>query len=148
MNLADLRLQLERYRSRWDHFDPAPRETLALPSIKMRACEKGYLAYVFQTGSSSALFAQVIRLPSACNGVTRGEWAFDLGMSSPEVMVLGMALEPDLDLLVVVVSTEEYACVRLFSLAVVGSDALGVQGFAGPYLATLRWSTTPCHPYY
>ena len=124
MNLADLRLQLEKYRSRWDHFDRTPRETIALPSIKMRICEKGYIAYIFQTDSSPTLSTRVIRLPSACNGVMREEWAFNLEMSSPEVMVLGMALQPDLDLLVVVVSTEEYACVRLFMFAVVGLKLL------------------------
>jgi hypothetical protein len=147
MNLADLRSQLERYRSRLDHFDQATREVIAIPPIKTRICEKGYLAYIFQNDSNATLCARVIRLPSTCNGVTRGEWVFDLGMSPPEVVVLGMTLQPDLNLLVVVVSTDEYTCVSLFTFAAIGLTIVGVQGVAGPHPTTLRRQTTPCHSY-
>jgi hypothetical protein len=119
MDLAGLRLQLERYRSRWDHFDQATREVISIPPTKIRICEKGYLVYIFQSDSKNMLCTRVIRLPSTCNGVARREWVLNLEMLSPEVVVLGMTLQPELDLLVVVVSTGEDACVRVFTFVAI-----------------------------
>ena len=103
MNLAGRRSQLERYRSRWDRFSEAAPETVAIPEFKVRICEKGCIAYVFQNESNAALCVQVIQLPSTCNGVTRGEWVLHLDMLSPDAMVRGMTLQPELNLLVVIV---------------------------------------------
>ena len=124
LNLADLRLQLGRYRSRWDSFDQATRETITIPPTKIRICEKGYLAYVLQGDSGATFCARVIRLPSICNGVTRGEWTFNLEMLSPDAMVLGMTLQPELDLLVVIVSSCGHTYVLVFILGAVGLTLL------------------------
>jgi hypothetical protein len=120
MNLADLRLQLERYRSRWYRFDQVTREFITIPPIKIRICDKGYFVYIFQNNSNTMLRARVIRLPSTCNGITRREWVFNLEMLPLGVIVLGMTLQPDLDLLVVVVSNDEDTCVRLFIFVAIG----------------------------
>lgn len=115
MNLADLRLRLERYRSGWEHFDSASQETIIIPPTKIQVYEKGYLAYVFQNHLDATLRVKVIRLPSARNGVVRGEWVFNLEMLPPDVVVMGIALEPELDLLVVVVSSDEYTYVLVLA---------------------------------
>jgi hypothetical protein len=108
MNLSDLRLQLGRYRSRWDHFDPATQETIVIPPVRTRICEKGYLAYAFDNHLNGALCVRCIRFPSTRNGVTRGEWTFDLELSSSDVAALRMTLQPELDLLFIFVSSDGY----------------------------------------
>ena len=114
MNLADLRLQLRRYHSRWDNFNQAIWEAIAIPLFEIRICEKGYLAYAFRNASDTMHRVRVIRLPSTCNGVSRGEWDIDIVMSSPDAIVLGMTLQPDLDLLVVVESSGQQTYVIAF----------------------------------
>lgn len=120
MNLADLRSQLEKYRSRWDHFDLATQEIIDIPPTEARIFEKGYLAYLFRTGSTDALCVRVIRLPSACNGVTRGEWVFNLETPFPAVGLLRMTLQPELDLLVVVASSDGDTYVLVLGFSAVG----------------------------
>lgn len=143
MNLADLRLQLERYRSRWDNFDSVIPGTIAIPPVKIQICEKGYLVYAFQTDSNTALRVRVIRLPSTCNGVTRGEWVFNLEMWSPGFVVMGMTLQPELDLLVVIVSSDEYMYVLAFKLAAIGLSFLGSRM---SQVHTLQLSDGQPHP--
>lgn len=143
INLADRRLQLERYRSRWDHFDGTAQETIDIPPVKIRICEKGYLIYIFQTNSNSTIRARVIRLPSTRNGVTKGEWVFNLEMLSPDDMVLGMTLEPELDLLVVIVSFDQQMCVLVFAFSTVG---LTFSGSRRSRVNTLRLSDGQPHP--
>lgn len=145
MNLADRRLQLQRYRSRWDNIDQACWEDIAIRPFDVRICEKGYLAYAFRNASGTAHCFQVIRLPSTCGGVTRGEWVLDIDVSSPDAAVLGMTLQPELDLLVIVESFQQrmYALPLAF-VAVNLTDRH--QDVADPHNTTIRRPTTPFLP--
>ena len=109
LDLTDRRLQLERYRSRWDHFDQVTEATFAIPPFRIQICEKGYIAYAFRNDSNAMLCAHIIRLPSTHNGVAPGEWTIDLDTLSPKDSVLGMTLQPDANLLVLVTSPRENA---------------------------------------
>lgn len=111
VNLADRRLRLRKYHSRWDSFGQASWEAIAIPLFEIRICEKGYLAYAFRNPPETRLHVRVIRLPSTCNDVTRGEWVIDVPMSTPDAIVLGMTLQPELDLLVVIESSGQQTCV-------------------------------------
>lgn len=143
MNLTDRRSQLRKYRSRWNHFDRATQETFIIPPAKFRIYQKGYFAYIFRNGSKTTLCARIIRLPSTCNGVTRGEWVFSLEMLPPNVIVQGMTLQPELDLLVVMVSSDQRMCVLTFALVVI---ALTLLGFRLLDTHMLRLSDGQPHP--
>lgn len=145
MNLADLRSQLERYRAGWDHSDLAVQEIITIPQVKIQICEKGYLAYVFRNDSNAMLCVRVIRLPSTCNGVTREEWQFKLESSPPDVMVLGMTLQPEFDLLVVIVSSDPYAYVLAFTYVAAGLT-LSSLGSRISHIHTLKLSNGQPHP--
>ena len=127
MNLADRRLQLRRYHSRWDNFGQASWEAIVIPLFEIRICEKGYIAYAFRNASDTMLRVQVIRLPSNCNGVTRGEWVIDTAMSSADAIVLGMTLQPELDLLVVIETSGQQRCALMFMFATVTLTVLGAS---------------------
>jgi len=109
LDLTDRRLQLERYSSRWDHFDQATEAAFAIPPFTARICEKGYLAHVFLNDSNTMLCAHIIRLPSTYNGVALGEWTIDLNTLPPNDCVLGMTLQPEVNLLVLMTSSRENA---------------------------------------
>ena len=140
MNLTDRRSQ---HRSRWNHFDRATQETFIIPPAKFRIYQKGYFAYIFRDGSKTTLCARIIRLPSTCNGVTRGEWVFSLEVLPPNVIVQGMTLQPELDLLVVMVSSDQRMCVLTFALVVI---ALTLLGFRLLDTHMLRLSDGQPHP--
>lgn len=124
VNIADRRLGLRKYHSRWDNFGQASWEAIAIPLFEIRICEKGYLAYAFRNPLETRLHVRVIRLPSTCNGVTRGEWVIDIPMSSPDAVVLGMTLQPELDILVVVESSGQQTCVTVSAFAVISLTIL------------------------
>jgi hypothetical protein len=142
MNLADRRLQLRRYRSRWDNFNQASWEAIAVPLFEVRICEKGYLAYAFRNASDTMHRVRVIRLPSTCNGVTRGEWVIGITMSSPDAIVLGMTLQPELDLLVVIESSGQQTYVLVFVFVAISLTILGASGL---YTHTIRLSDGQPH---
>jgi len=124
MNLADRRLGLRRYHSRWDNFGEASWEAIAIPLFEIRICERGYLAYAFRDPPETRRHVRVIRLPSTCNGVTRGEWVIDIPMSSPGAVMLGMTLQPELDLLVVIESSGQQTYVPVSAFVTVGLTIL------------------------
>ena len=141
-NLADRRLQLQRYRSRWDNFNQPSWEAIAIPPFEVRICEKGYLAYAFRNASDIMHHVRVIRLPSTCNGVTRGEWVIDTAMSSPDAIIIGMTLQPELDILVVIESSGQQRCALMFVFVVVSLTTLGTSVL---YTRTIRLSDGQPH---
>ncbi|KAF9790397.1 hypothetical protein BJ322DRAFT_1036166 [Thelephora terrestris] len=116
MNLADRRSQLEKYRSRWNHFDRATQETFAIPPFNFRICQKGYIAYVFRKDRNSMFCARIIRLPSTSNGVRRREWVLNLEMLPLDAIVQGITLQPELDLFVIIVISNAYTVLQTYTL--------------------------------
>ena len=143
MNLADRRLQLQRYRSRRDNIDPACLEDIAIRPLDVRICEKGYLAYAFRNASGTAHCFQVIRLPSTCGGVTRREWVLDIDVPSPDAAVLGMTLQPELDLLVIVESFQQRRHALPLAFVAVNLTPLGTRALR---IRTIRLSDGQPHP--
>lgn len=94
--LADRRVRLEQYRSRWDRYDQAKQSSVELPPHTQWVIDGEVLACI-QESTGDKVDITFVRLPSVSRGIQRERWVVKgLPKNGSD-----LKMDPRLDMLVI-----------------------------------------------